>query len=101
MADLQWVGGGAAPSRTIALPQIYNTAMPLQWKYISLTGVNAKKAKLYFGGPLTEWTACDQAGGSCYSTTNVNAWSLLWNALSSSASTKQYDMPFGTDLKIN
>ena len=39
MADLQWLSGGAAPSRTISLPQIYNYAMPLQWKYISLTGI--------------------------------------------------------------
>lgn len=100
MADLQWVGGGASPSRTIALPQIYNTAMPLQWKYISLTGISLKKPKLYFGGPLTEWTACDQAG-SCYSAPNVNSWNNLWNAISSNAATKQYDMPYGTDLKIN
>jgi hypothetical protein len=100
MADLHWVGGGAAPTRSIALPQIYNSAMPLQWKYISLTGVQAGKPKTYFGGPLTEWTACDQAG-SCFSISNVNAWSQLWQAISSISQTKQYDMPFGTDLKIN
>jgi len=100
MADLQYVGGGAAPSRTINLPQIYNSAMPLQWKYISLTGVNAKKPRLYFGGPLTEWTACDQAA-SCFSITNVDAWGQLWRAISSHPATRQYDLPYGTDLQIN
>lgn len=97
---LQYLAGGAAPSRTMDLPQIYNYAMPLQWKFISLTGVNSGKAKLYFGGPLTEWTACTQAG-SCGSITNVDAWNHLWSAISSLPATRQYDMPNGTDLRIN
>ncbi|UQX89097.1 fibronectin type III domain-containing protein [Jatrophihabitans telluris] len=100
MSALQWLGGGAAPSRTINLPQIYNTAMPLQWKYISYTGVKAGKSKLYFGGPLTEVTACDQVG-SCGSLANTVAWQRLWSALSSSAATRQSTMPHGTDLRIN
>lgn len=100
MSDLQWLSGGAAPSRTISLPQIYNSTMPLQWKFISLTGVSGGKPRLYFGGPLTEWTACAQAG-SCGSITNVDAWNKLWAAISSSSSTRQYDMPNGTDLRIN
>jgi fibronectin type III domain protein len=100
MAALQWLSGGAAPSRTVNLPQIYNNAMPLQWKFISVTGVKARKPRLYFGGPLTEFTACDQAG-SCGSLSNVVAWQKLWAAISSSPVTKQYDMPHGTDLRIN
>jgi hypothetical protein len=100
MSDLQWLGGGAAPTRTINLPQIYNYAMPKQWRYISLTGVNVGKPKLYFGGPLTEVTACDQAG-SCGSISNVDAWSKLWSAISAQPQTRQYDMPHGTDLRIN
>jgi hypothetical protein len=100
MADLQWLSGGAAPTRIMSLPQIYNYAMPLQWKFISLTGISAAKPRLYFGGPLTEVTACDQAG-SCGSITNVDAWGKLWSALSSNTKTKQYDMPHGTDLRIN
>ena len=100
MADLQWVSGGAAPSRTISLPQIYNYAMPLQWKNISLTGTAAGKPKIYFGGPLTEVTACDQAG-TCGSITNIDAWNRLWGAISSTAATKQAEMPHGTDLRIN
>jgi hypothetical protein len=100
MGDLQWLSGGAAPSRTISLPQIYNYAMPLQWKYISLTGVGRGLPRIYFGGPLTEYTACVQAG-SCGSISNVSAWSSLWSAISSSPSTRQFQMPHGTDLRIN
>ncbi|HJQ01275.1 MAG TPA: fibronectin type III domain-containing protein [Jatrophihabitans sp.] len=100
MSDLQWLSGGAAPTRTISLPQIYNYAMPLQWKYISLTGTSAGRPKIYFGGPLTEFTACSQAG-SCGSISNVDAWSRLWTAISSSPATRQFQMPHGTDLRIN
>jgi hypothetical protein len=100
MADLQWVSGGAAPTRTMSLPQIYNYAMPLQWKNISLTGTAAGRPRIYFGGPLTEVTACDQAG-TCGSITNVDAWNRLWAAISSAAATKQSQMPHGTDLRIN
>lgn len=100
MADLQWLSGGAAPARTINLPQIYNYAMPKQWENISLTGTNAGKARIYFGGPLTELTACAQAG-SCGSISNVDAWNQLWTAISSTTATKQSQMPHGTDLRIN
>ena len=100
MADLQWVSGGAAPTRTISLPQIYNYAMPLQWKNISLTGTAAGKPRIYFGGPLTEVTACEQAR-TCDSISNVDAWNRLWSAISSTTATKQSEMPHGTDLRIN
>ena len=100
MADLQWLSGGAAPSRTISLPQIYNYAMPLQWKYISLTGTNAGRQRINFGGPLTEYTACSQAG-SCGSITNIDAWNQLWAAISSTPATRQPQLPNGTDLRIN
>jgi Fibronectin type III domain len=100
MADLQWLSGGASPTRTISLPQIYNYAMPLQWKYISLTGTNAGRPRINFGGPLTEWTACTQAG-SCGSIGNVDAWNRLWAAISSTPATRQPQLPNGTDLRIN
>jgi hypothetical protein len=45
-------------------------------------------------------TACVQAG-SCGSISNVDAWNRLWGAISSTAATKQYEMPHGTDLRIN
>jgi len=100
MADLQWLAGGAAPSRTISLPQIYNYAMPLQWKNISLTGTGAGRARINFGGPLTEYTACQQAG-SCGSIGNTDAWNRLWAAISSNPATRQSQLPNGTDLRIN
>jgi hypothetical protein len=100
MADLQWLSGGAAPTRIVGLPQIYNYAMPLQWKLISLTGTAARRPRLYFGGPLTEVTACSQAR-SCGSIGNVAAWGSLWSAISSTPATRQSDMPHGTDLRIN
>lgn len=100
MSDLQWLSGGAAPTRTISLPQIYNYSMPLQWKYISLTGTNAGRPRINFGGPLTQATACSQAG-SCGSISNVTAWTQLWSAISSSAATRQSQLPHGTDLRIN
>lgn len=100
MADLQWLSGGASPVRTISLPQIYNYAMPLQWKNISLTGTNAGRARINFGGPLTERTACAQAG-SCGSISNVDAWNRLWAAISSTPATRQSQLPNGTDLRIN
>jgi hypothetical protein len=81
------------------LPQIYNTAMPWQWRNISLTGIGAHRPRLSFGGPLTEWTACSQS--PCSSISNVYAWALLWSALNSTAVTKQPELPFGTDLQIN
>jgi hypothetical protein len=101
MADLQWVSSGAAPTRTMSLPQIYNYSMPLQWKNISLTGTAAGKPRIYFGGPLTEFTACDQSGGTCGSISNIDAWNRLWSAISSTTATKQSEMPHGTDLRIN
>jgi hypothetical protein len=100
MADLQWLSGGAAPGRIISLPQIYNYAMPQQWKYISLTGVIAGRARISFGGPLTEYTACTQAG-SCGSIANTTAWQQLWSAISSNPAISQSQLPNGTDLRIN
>ena len=68
MSDLYYLTGGAYPIRMINLPQIYNTTMAAQWRYISLTGVRARHPRINFGGALTEWTACRQAR-SCGSLT--------------------------------
>jgi hypothetical protein len=100
MAGLYNLAAGAAPTRTINLPQVYNTTMAAQWKYISLTGVNASKPRINFGGALTEWTACDQAN-SCYSMTGREAWSELWRQLQSSTHLKVGSLPYSTDLRID
>jgi hypothetical protein len=99
-ADLYWLAGGAAPTRIINLPQIYNTTMAQQWRYISLTGVVSGQSKINFGGSLTEFTACQQAG-SCYSMAASSAWSTLWSAIRADARTSQASLPYATDLKIN
>ncbi len=99
-AALQSLAGGLAPTRILALPQIYNSTMSKQWKYISLTGVVAGRTRINFGGPLTEFTACQQAG-SCSSMTNNSAWSALWGDLHSDSRLAISSLPFGTDLRIN
>ena len=100
-AELYWLSAGAAPTRIIALPQIYNNTMALQWKFISLTGLASTKPRVNFGGPLTEFTACQQDGGSCASLTGHDAWADLWAALSSDAQTTPTSLPYSTDLRIN
>ena len=99
-ADMYWLSGGASPSRIVSLPQIYNHTMAQQWKYISLTGVVGKHPRVKFGGPLTEWTACQQAG-SCGSLGGHTAWKTLWSAIRSDARSSQGSLPYSTDLRIN
>jgi hypothetical protein len=94
-ASLNWLSGGAAPGRILSLPQIYNSAMPYQWRTISAAGT-----KVAFAGPLTEYTACVQAG-SCSSISNTSAWTMLFNALASDSRTAVRAMAYGTDLRIN
>jgi hypothetical protein len=100
MAGLYHLAAGAAPIRTIDLPQIYNTTMAKQWKYISLTGVAAKQPRINFGGALTEWTACAQ-GSSCYSLTGHTAWQQLWTQLQSATQLRVGSLPYSTDLRID
>ena len=100
MSGLYHLAAGAAPVRTLNLPQIYNTTMAAQWKYISLTGVAAGHPRIHFGGPLTEWTACNQAN-SCGSLTGHTAWSTMWNNLQSDTRLKVASLPYSTDLRID
>ncbi|MCL2780208.1 MAG: hypothetical protein FWD74_01720 [Actinomycetia bacterium] len=99
-SDLYWLGAGAAPSRIIALPQVYNATMANQWRYISITGTVARKPRINFGGELTEYTACRQAG-SCASMGGNAAWKSLWAAIRTDSRTSQSAMPYSTDLRIN
>jgi hypothetical protein len=100
MSGLYYLAAGAAPVRMLNLPQIYNTTMAAQWKYISLTGVAASHPRINFGGPLTEWTACDQTN-SCGSLSGHTAWSTLWNNLQSDTRLKVGSLPYSTDLRID
>ncbi|HEV7191908.1 MAG TPA: fibronectin type III domain-containing protein [Jatrophihabitantaceae bacterium] len=100
MSGLAYLAGAASPVRIIDLPQVYNNTMAAQWKYISLTGVAQGVPRINFGGVLTEWTACSQAGG-CGSLTGHDAWSALWSNLQSSTTLKVASLPYSTDLRID
>ncbi|MDP9117046.1 MAG: fibronectin type III domain-containing protein, partial [Actinomycetota bacterium] len=100
MSGLYYLAAGASPVRILNLPQIYNDIMAAQWKYISLTGVGQNHPKINFGGALTEFTACAQAGG-CGSLTGTGAWQQLWNQLQSIAALKVASLPYSTDLRID
>jgi hypothetical protein len=100
MAGLYYLTGGAYPVRMINLPQVYNTAMAQQWRYISLTGVRAGQPKINFGGALTEWTACQQAR-SCGSLTGNTAWTAMWNQLRAEPALRPTSLPYSTDLRID
>jgi hypothetical protein len=100
MSGLYTLAGGAAPTRSYSVPQVYNTTMAGQWKYISLTGVAAKHTRIRFGGTLTELTACRQAG-SCGSLSGKTAWSTLWRNLQSDSRLKVTSLPWATDLRID
>ncbi|MCU1658308.1 MAG: Fibronectin type protein [Pseudonocardiales bacterium] len=100
MAGLYSLSAGAAPTRIVNLPQIYNNTMAAQWKFISLTGVAAKHPKINFGGALTEWTACAQTG-TCGSLTGNNAWTQMWRQLQSHPALKVGSLPYSTDLRID
>jgi hypothetical protein len=100
MGGLYYLAAGAAPARMLNLPQIYNTTMAAQWKYISLTGVASGSPRINFGGTLTEWTACNQAN-SCGSLTGNSAWSTMWSNLQSDSRLKVASLPYSTDLRID
>ena len=100
MSGLYYLSGGAYNVRMINLPQVYNTTMAAQWRYISLTGVRQGNPKINFGGALTEWTACQQAR-SCGSLTGNNAWRAMWSQLRAEPSLKPASLPYSTDLRID
>jgi hypothetical protein len=100
MAGLYQLSAGAAPSRIVNLPQVYNNTMAAQWKFISLTGVAAHHPEINFGGALTEWTACAQVGG-CGSLTGRNAWIQMWHQLQSHPALRPHSLPYATDLRID
>ncbi len=99
--SIAWMAGGYAPTRILALPQIYNTTMAKQWRYISITAIENRRKKINFAGPLTEYTACVLQHGGCGSLTNNSAWTALWGQLQVDVRARQSTLPYGTDLRIN
>jgi hypothetical protein len=99
--SIAWMAGGYSPTRTLALPQIYNTTMAKQWRYLSITAVENGRKKINFAGPLTEYTACVLQHGGCGSMTNNSAWTALWGQLQIDSRARQTSLPYGTDLRIN
>jgi hypothetical protein len=99
-AILYKLAGGLSPTRIFALPQIYNATMARQWANISNVGTRLGQPKIQFYGPLTEQTACAQAG-TCGSLPSAAAWNDLWTAIQSITATRQVGMPYATDLRIN
>ena len=100
MSGLFYLAGGASAIRIINLPQVYNSTMAQQWRYISLTGVLSGQPKIDFGGALTEWTACNQ-DGSCGSLTGNSAWLQMWAQLRADPRLKPASLPYSTDLRID
>jgi hypothetical protein len=99
-AGLDYLSGTASPTRILGLPQIYYTTMAEQWRYISLTGVATAHPRINFGGALTEYTACQQAG-SCSSLTGNSAWTQMWTLLRSDSKLTISSLPYSTDLRID
>lgn len=92
---------GFSPSHSVPMPQVYYLhSMDYQWVNISAVGVANGKPAIQFGGPLTEVTACQQAG-SCSSVSGGQAWNALWSDMAQLPKTKTSGMPYSTDLRIN
>ncbi|MHA3700952.1 hypothetical protein ACXR2U_02105 [Jatrophihabitans sp. YIM 134969] len=91
---------GMMAARSLPLVQIYFTSMARQWANISLIGRNATGRAMTFAGPLTEVTACRQAG-SCTSMGAVDAWHTLWNQLRADSRTAISNLAYLTDLRID
>lgn len=72
---------GAAPA--LAIPEIYNTAQPLQWTQIALDGAQHHGGAVYYEGP---W---DEHDLNSSTNTSAQAWSLFWNDLNSYSSIAQ------------
>ena len=100
-STIGWMAGAMAPTRILALPQIYNNTMAEQWKYVSITGLENGHSALNFAGPLTEYSACVVQNGGCSSLPNNTAWSDLWAQLRSDSRISPSSLPFGTDLRVD
>ncbi len=95
---LSLLAGAAAPSRIIALPQIYNRAMAGQWAQISRTAKLSGHRPLHIVGPLTEQAACGRHR-NCPSMPSRQAWVLLHRHLQA-AGVHTGILPMQVDLDV-
>jgi hypothetical protein len=91
---------GFARNRMLPAPQIYFDSMAQQWANMSYVGVSRGGSAIRFAGPLTEVTACRQAG-SCSSLGGVQAWNTLWAKTRQLPQARISGMPYATDLRID
>ncbi|HEY3717215.1 MAG TPA: hypothetical protein VGL39_22050 [Jatrophihabitantaceae bacterium] len=94
---------GIAPTRILALPQIYYQANATQWRYIAATGASGAN-RVDFIGSLSEFAACQNPGSGCDLTGLLTAsasWQALRSALSSNAAISLQRLPISTDLRID
>ena len=96
--QLARLAGAAAPSRILALPQIYNSAMAGQWAQISRTAKLNHRPPLRILGPLTEQAACGR-DPSCPSMPSHRAWWLLHHDLRR-ARVHSGSLPVQVDLDV-
>jgi hypothetical protein len=91
---------GLAPSRILALPQIYYAVNAAQWKYVSLAGASGAD-RITFVGALSEYAACQLPGSGCDMDgllQPTQSWQALRDALSSNSAINLQRLPVSTDL---
>jgi len=94
---------GIAPTRILALPQVYYQPNAAQWRYISQAGASGPD-RIGFIGSLSEYAACQTSGSGCDLTgllTAPQSWQALRDALSGSPAVGVQQLPVSTDLRID
>jgi hypothetical protein len=105
-ANLYALAHGLAPTRIVALPQIYYPQNATQWRYIAQAGARGAD-RISFLGALTEYAACQQNLGTQYACkptgylTGPAAAAALRTALSANAAANVQRLPVQTDVRID
>lgn len=99
LEDYWYVSWGAVPA--YPLPEIYNTlgTNAYQWQYVSLYAYTYHGSQMYFQGAFTERKAC-QERPPCDGIDNTPevGWEQLWGAVYDDPRTRQYILPWSTDI---
>jgi hypothetical protein len=94
---------GLAPTRILALPQVYYATNAAQWRYISQAGASGAD-RIDFVGTLSEYAACQTPGSGCDMSgllTAAQSWQALRTQVSSNAAINLQRLPVSTDLRID